>query len=265
MKSKYIFIAVLLIGKSFFNYSIPKMQGDVITKDTLTYTYKILKQRANDCNNKPDSNCSSVNIKYPVFYRQPALNDSISSIITKKIFLINDKSAKSPKTLMTGFIKYYDNHKKKNPGVYVLDLNAVIIRQDSSLTTLAFNGYVFDGGNHGLYQKIFFNWNPKKASKISLKDVLIPHYEAALTKVAEGIFRKNEKLTSKASLEDNYFFEDGKFSLNNNFLFTKKGVIFLYNEYQIKPFSEGITKIFIPYSKIKSLLRPNTVLAQYIK
>ena len=59
--------------------------------------------------------------------------------------------------------------------------------------------------------------------------------------------------------------KDNQFALNNNFLITPLGLRFLYNQYEIKPYSAGQTVLFIPYAKIKSLLLPHTVVSQYIK
>jgi hypothetical protein len=50
-----------------------------------------------------------------------------------------------------------------------------------------------------------------------------------------------------------------------NFSVTPIGIKFLYNQYEIKPYAAGITELFIPYAQIKSLLRPNSVVTQFIK
>ena len=55
------------------------------------------------------------------------------------------------------------------------------------------------------------------------------------------------------------------FALNDNFLVTPVGIRFLYNEYEIKSYAEGQTELLIPYNKIKSLLRPQSVVSQYLK
>ena len=48
-------------------------------------------------------------------------------------------------------------------------------------------------------------------------------------------------------------------------MITPTGLSFLYNEYEIKSYAEGQTTLFIPYTQIKSLLRPKTVVSQYLK
>jgi len=63
----------------------------------------------------------------------------------------------------------------------------------------------------------------------------------------------------------NYTFENDIFSLSSNFKITPNGLDFFYDNYQIAPYAEGPIDLLIPYQSIKHLLRPNTVISQYIK
>lgn len=148
---------------------------------------------------------------------------------------------------------------------YNLNIDLSVLRQDSSLTTLLLKGYSYLGGAHGGSLISFINWNTKANKKIALSDIFMDGYQEKLRQVAEQIFRKDEKLSDTASLANDYFFKDSKFALNNNFCITPIGIRFLYNEYEIKPYSAGTTSLFIPYEQIESLLRPNTVVSQYIR
>ena len=107
--------------------------------------------------------------------------------------------------------------------------------------------------------------NTKTNKKLALTDLINNNKQDSLKILAEAIFRNNEKLADNASLANDYFFKDSKFKLNNNFLVTPSGIRFLYNVYEIKPYEAGTTDLFISYAQIKSLLRSNTVVSQYIK
>ncbi len=247
-------------------WGVPNKQKTGIVKDTLAYTYQYIKHRADDCGNKPDSGCTVVTIKYPVFKNEPALNDTI---ITKLGGLFNEnKSVVNLEAVSTSFLKSYADFKKEDQRkdiFFTLATYATVLRQDSSLTTLEVGGYDYNGGAHGNTTIHFINWNNKAKKNIKLNDLLTDGYEKQLTSVGEIIFRKNENLNTTASLKDDYFFKDGKFALNNNYLITPEGIRFLYNNYEIKPFAAGRTVLLIPYIQIKYLLRPNTVVTQYIK
>lgn len=270
MKTRYLLFLGAMATLGSCNWGEKNTTKPDINTDTLAYTYKTIKERATDCGNKPDTACSVAKIIYPVFAGQAILNDTI----TKRIIRLfgADNPDKKPDTSLhqyvANFIKGYQNDKTKDdrPDMfYTLDLKANILRQDSSLTTLEFTGYSYQGGAHGNSITSFVNWNTKAGKNLSLSDVLTDGYGEKLTTIADTIFRKQEKLGPTQSLANDYFFKDDKFALNDNFLITPLGIKFLYNQYDIKPYAAGQTKLFIPYAKIKTLLKPNTVITQYIK
>jgi hypothetical protein len=272
MKSRFGLLLGMMLGLSACNWGdgdTSKPKPDINT-DTLAYTNKIIKERATDCGTKPDSTCTVVKITYPVFNGQPALNDSISHKLIM-LFGGNNPDVKPDTTLKRyakSFIKGYvtDNPKRYSPDMfYTLDIKATVLRQDSSLTTLELGGYNYQGGAHGGSFTAFINWNTKAGRDITLGDIFTDNYQSKLTAIADTIFRQQEKLTTNASLANDYFFKNNKFALNENFLITPVGLRFLYNQYEIKPYAAGQTELAIPYAKIKTLLRPNTVITQYLK
>ncbi|MCC8426264.1 RsiV family protein [Mucilaginibacter sp. UR6-11] len=266
MNVRYLMFFVAALVLNACNWGVAKKPKADITTDTLTYTYKTIKQRATDCGNKPDSSCTVAKINYPLFNGQTALNDTVS------YKLVNLFGADDPDTDLQQYTQHflagYDAFKKhdsRSAIFFTLDSHAKIIRQDSSLTTLEISGYSFKGGAHGSSITTFINWDTKAGKSINLDDVLTPDYKEKLTAIADTIFRTQEKLSDTASLANDYFFKDGKFALNRNFSITPIGIRFLYNQYEIKPYAAGQTDLFIPYAKIKSLLKPNTVITQYLK
>lgn len=266
MKIQQALLFVAMLGLSACQWGEPNKQKADITTDTLSYVYQTKKIRANDCGNKPDSACTVVKIKYPIFKSDSALNDTITNKLI--VLFTTEKPDKSLAGLIKRFMDNYEDFKKSDPRsgmFFTLDSYAKVLRQDSSLTTLEVGGYNYQGGAHGGTTTIFINWNTKSKKDIQLSDILIDGYADKLTKVADSLFRQQEKLSYTASLKDNYFFKDDVFALNQNFLITPVGLKFLYNQYEIKPYAAGQTELNIPYTKIKSLLRPNTVVAQYLK
>jgi hypothetical protein len=139
-----------------------------------------------------------------------------------------------------------------------------VIRQDSALLALEYGGYSYQGGAHGGSFTGFVNWDVKTDKQVTLDDILVSGYQAQLTKIAEKIFRKDEKLTDTSSLANDYFFKDNKFALNENYSITPAGIRFVYNQYEIKPYAAGQTELVLPYSQIKTLMRPQSAASQYI-
>lgn len=257
MGFKSIFFLVVAVIVTSCQWGVPANKTKpAITKDTLKYTYEIIKRRTTDCNNRPDSECIIAKIKYPVFTGQKILNDTIRLHLLTQ-FGITDKTDSSLQQLADQFLKAGRD--------FSLNTNTEVIRQDSSILLMQLSGYRFLGGARGYFLTNFINWNTKANKKIELKDIFSDGYSRDLNTVAENIFRKQEKLSDSASLTPGYLFKGGKFSLNNNFLITPIGIRFLYNQYEIKPYQAGQTSILIPYSQIRSLFRRNTVITQYIR
>ena len=260
-------LCLMVLGLSSCEWgSAPKKDDHPIFKDTLVYSYKTIHERAADCGDKPDSACTVVKIKYPEFKGQTALNDTVESRLIN-LFMLSEKPDTSLKDLTQNFLIAYSNFKKSDTRTkmfFELDTYAKVILQDSALVSLECGGYMFQGGAHGASFTGFINWNPKANKEIQLKDILVDGYQTQLTRIAETIFRKDEKLADTASLAPNYFFKDNKFALNENYAITPIGLRFMYNQYEIKPYAAGKTELFIPYTRIKTLLRPNSVAAQFI-
>ena len=235
--------------------------------DTLNYSYQTFKQRAPDCGRKPDSSCTVVKIKYPLFNSREKLNDTVYKSLVA-LFSVENKTFYSLQQASDNFIYGYQKSKKDNPQntpPYALDAKVNVVTQTVNLVTLKIQEYVFQGGAHPGEMTGFINWDTRADKKIALKDLFITGYRDQLNEIAERIFRQQEKLSESASLADNYFFKDNKFSLNNTFLITPAGILFFYNEYEIKSYAEGPTQLLIPYAKIKFLLRPNTIISPYLK
>lgn len=265
MKTTSILLAAIL-ALSACKFGTPvKEEPDAIFRDTLTYTYQTIHERAADCGSKPDSACTVVNIKYPVFKNKPVLNDTIQHKLLN-MFMLSEKPDTSLSAMTKAFLKSYTDLKKDEPRsemFYTLDSYAKVIGQDSALVALEYGGYVFQGGAHGGSFTGFINWDGKTNKNVTLDDILVDGYKPELTKIAERIFRKNEKLTPMAPLTD-YFFDKNKFALNENYSITPVGLRFMYNQYEIKPYAAGQTELLLPYSEIQKLMRPKSVASQYI-
>lgn len=262
-----LFVFMLGFAACQFGTEAKKEKHDIFT-DTLVYNYQKIHERAPDCGEKADSACTVVNINYPVFKNMPMLNDTIVKKIAQLVIMDDSKPDTNLTVMAKKFIQSYLDYKKKEPSrdmFYTMDSYAKVLMQDSALVTLEYGGFNYQGGAHGSTFTGFINWNPKAGKKIMLNNIIADGKYPELTKVAEGIFRKDEKLSDTSSLARDYFFKDNKFALNDNFSLTPIGLRFVYNPYEIKPFAAGQTELIIPYPSIKNILRPNSAVSQYVK
>ena len=267
MKNRIVILPLLgLIFAGCGSTKTPKVKAN-IAKDTLTYTYQKVLQKAADCGSKKDTaGCSLANVSYPVFNKQTELTDTVTR---RMLRLFDADPEKDFETQAKNFIASYDawikKMKKKPESSFKLDEYGKVLRQDSNIVTIEIGGSSFGGSKHPVSLVKFINWDTKAEKDINLSDILVSGYKEKLDAVAERIFRKQENLKDTSSLIRDYFFKGGKFNLNNNYLISPVGLRFLYNVYEIKPFAAGTTDVYIPYGEIKDLLKQGTVVGQYVK
>jgi hypothetical protein len=85
----------------------------------------------------------------------------------------------------------------------------------------------------------------------------MPHALPDMMALAETYFRKHHELSPKADLKEAGFrFPNNRFELNCSFGLTDRMILFYFNTYDIAPNVYGPTKIEIPLSHVRSLVRP---------
>jgi hypothetical protein len=262
----YLLIAVALLLLSACNQNQTNAGANgkdtsQVTADTVTYTMKSFFKTSDEC--KTDTCAAYVAAKYPVFVKNNDLNDFVLEITTPAPF--KEDPTESIEVSADSFINEYINYRKEfpdSPAGYHWDQTLIVTQQDKDVISFKHVNYAYTGGAHGMQTTLFHNLYQSGYKKISLKDILNRNYDAELTKIGEAIFRKNEGLKATDPL-DGYFFENQQFVLNDNFLITPKGLLFLYNQYEIKAYAFGTTELLIPYTAIKHLIAADGVLAKY--
>lgn len=252
MKQNTLLILISVLAFSSCMWGEHGSSSNVVKRDTLAFRYQTI--------NSGDI----VRIKYPLFVQDKALNDTITNRILD-LYSFDHKKSNSLKQLSDQFVSDFHQTKSENNAFSKLNIDATIVRQDSSFTTIQLYSYVYTGGAHGNSGIHFINWNTHSHQPVHLNDIFKSDYEASLNTIAEKLFRQQEKLSDTASLVPDYFFRSGKFSLNNNYLITPLGISFLYNDYEIKPYAAGVTRLFIAYPKIQSLMKAHSVVSQYLR
>ncbi|MFP5080908.1 DUF3298 domain-containing protein [Pedobacter sp. JCM 36344] len=200
-------------------------------------------------------------ISYPVF-TDSKLNDFVLKKITGTVDA--EKTYSSYDSYAKGFIKDFDSFQKENPDriqTWFLTINTKVIKQNPQYIAFYTTYINFSGGAHPNSSFTYQNYNPVTHQKIILDSLLLPGSNAKLNAIAENIFRKNEKLTPDQSLKNSYFFENDTFKLNDNFTVTDEGLLFLYNPYEIKAYAFGITKLLIPFSELKDIAKPKSLIS----
>lgn len=115
--------------------------------------------------------------------------------------------------------------------------------------------YVYSGGAHGNYGVSYRTYD------ISLKK-LVSFYDFFSEEAYDTLLPLIEK---EIKIRDIFTFDDSIF-VTDNVYFTEKGVMFVYNPYEIASYAQGIITVFLSYDKIpKSSILNNEITKKIIK
>jgi hypothetical protein len=124
--------------------------------------------------------------------------------------------------------------------------------ESETIICIAVNSYLDTGGAHGNSHVTFLNFNKKSGELLAMTDIIKD--EEAFKKLAIPYFEKATKpLSNDQDVQDMFFGE--AFQLPENIGFNSKGVILLYNIYEIASYAQGITEFTIPYDEAKPFLK----------
>ena len=142
---------------------------------------------------------------------------------------------------------------------------------DKNIYAYAIERYVYMGGAHGMETKNFYNFDLKTGKIITEKDLFKDNFESELAKlmkvriIEESKEYKDEKNSEPITdLEDTDFWTDSIKS-NGNFYITDEGINYVFNPYEIAPYYMGQTEVTLPFSRLKSLLKPNSLVAYLVE
>jgi hypothetical protein len=228
--------------------------------DTLGYSYQSKLAKEISCTSKTDTtDCCLVRLKYPEFDSLPIpLRDSFS-LFSKQFFTWIENKPGNPDTLIQSFFHEYQaveilNGKASLP--WYLDKAMVVERQTRSWICLGIYENVFTGGAHPSQKINWITLDQKSGKRLGLIDFFDTTGIKKLTKAGEKYFREAREIKPDFSLsEAGLDFKNGEFSLNENFCFTKEGIKFIFNEYEIGPYSMGMTEFTIPANKFVKFMK----------
>lgn len=231
--------------------------------DTLSYSYDSVKVYSkNVIKNADGIDSTKARIKYPIFK-----NEALNTYINRQVlnyFSEEDPSVTTYQEVVNSFVKGYDSfyaeNSKDRPQSWFLLIDVKVLEQKPNYIALQRMHSDYAGGAHGITTISYLNFNPTSNQPITIDSLFDASQKPKLLSIAEGIFRKNEKLSATEPLTDKYFFDKGIFALAQNFYVKDKELVFLYNPYEIKAYAYGTTQLVIPFAAIKDIAKPNTIL-----
>ncbi|MGO8786269.1 MAG: DUF3298 domain-containing protein [Terriglobia bacterium] len=235
-------------------------------------TRKSHKEFGNDCRAggpKEDQNaCVWIDIEYPevISASSEPGKAKINHVILQWVLegldspgFAGDTIAESQEELFQDFIdreKDFRDQGDSDVGFW-FERKVAVVYESANVLSLSRGQSGDTGGAHPNGRVDYANFRPSTGEPIRLRDIFKAGFEKSLNSIGEVRFRAFENLDPKASLrENNFWFPNDRFQLNDNFFIDGKGLTFQYNSYEVNCFACGAPSVFLSYSDLRNLIRP---------
>jgi hypothetical protein len=270
---KYILPFLLLLSLVTLFYSCGGEEGKSSLSENLTYEMIKYYKVSAGCDSGKSENCAEIKIEFPKItfpvnkIVEEKINNSITELFSQDIF--GSTESVDFEVLMNGFIQDYELFKEEFPDAsqsWAVERSGEVKLNKANIFSIDYIEYAFTGGAHPNTFVSFKNFNLTSGEEITLDELFTFEKQQELTAIAEQEFRKLKQLGPKDDLGiAGFWFENNKFSLNDNLLIADIGLLFYYNNYEITAYAFGPTEIEIPYAKIKMLVDEKSILKKLVK
>ena len=117
------------------------------------------------------------------------------------------------------------------------------------------NMYQYTGGAHGGTFITCRNLRLEDGSVVTLDNYFKPGYEEVLIPVLEKKLLEYAECGSRDELDEHGYFSNEPMFVSENFEIRQDTIDFIYNQYDIAPYSTGITTLSVANDEIRSILR----------
>ena len=171
------------------------------------------------------------------------INRKIRELISQSLIIGDpDKELLPLETQIDSFNIEYQNFKNEfpeTPMIWEAQIDGEVLYQSDEIITIALTIYTNTGGAHGVSTITFANFDTISGESLNTLDIF--NNVSAVHDISKQYFY--EEIKGK---EADYF-NPNDFELPANIGFSEDGIVFLYNVYEIAPYSSGITEFTIPF------------------
>ncbi|MDR2823882.1 MAG: RsiV family protein [Prevotellaceae bacterium] len=145
-------------------------------------------------------------------------------------------------------------------GEYEQLLEGFVLFNDARLFVYGYTRYENSGGAHGSNYWFYFNFDLANGHWLIEKDLFSDSYEQTLTDLIKNTIIEDNKQTNI----DNGIYSLDSIKPNGNFFISDEGITYLFNIYEIAPYHVGQTEVFLPYSKLKAIIRKDSPISYLV-
>lgn len=250
MRLLIIFISTIVVLSFHISCTSHKEENSDTSKELISYQTEHYDTYSSNFIEREDGSIDTTkfSIDYPVF-----TENWVNELIQKELF-----NQSKPQSLAKNFLAEYDEYYEGTEQMFTPPWEGMtkveVTHQTPQYITLRLHNFEYTGGAHGNYYYQYLNIDVPNKKALHLKDIIDPSKEDEFKRLAEAAFREDEGLSQTDSLNEKYFFENGEFEITQNSGLEEEGLTLLYNIYEIKPYSEGVTILTLEYDKLDQIL-----------
>ncbi len=113
----------------------------------------------------------------------------------------------------------------------------------------------YEGGAHGINQKLAMNFDNKTGRLLTLADVFVAGYDTKLNEKLLNALMELKDAESMEALQEKGFLLAVDIYAPENFMIGNEAITFIYNPYEIAPYSEGITELTLEKETLEDILK----------
>lgn len=253
------FLILLIISACQFEDGTSTTAGQSI--DSIEY---VIKSRSKEIGNCESFRSQCAKILIQTLDIKSGISDksavNIELDIEKEILLSEGEEtsmARNINELIELLVEEYENlisELKDYNLPWEISYNIEVINNTRGILTIAINSYSYRGGAHGIASKRYLNYNLINGHRITLDSAFVKDEKMLLA--AEKFFRQSQGLSENEALNDTKFnFPNNRFFLPDNFLIRPNEIIFLYNAYEIAPYSDGMIEFKMDVESMKTFIK----------
>ncbi|MGF1557360.1 DUF3298 and DUF4163 domain-containing protein [Paucihalobacter sp.] len=204
------------------------------------------------------SEVSQVEIEYPVAEGNSeaaiTINNTISSYIVNSLnFEEGSVADVDVSAAVSKFDQEYTLFKRDFPesaAAWEASIEGEVLYTSPLITTISISSYLYTGGAHGNDYIKLFNFNNANGELLTPEEVL--NINSDFMKLAQSYF-ESEVMKKDENIKDYFFGEN--FKLPENMGLNERGMIMLYNKYEVASYAQGYTEFLIPFKELEPYLK----------
>jgi len=217
---------------------------------------KFCKEYTEDDSTQKSTFCMEANLEYPIVSSD---NVTFEKNINYTIAKYRSKKVNTKKYVLDLIKKGYGERMGHEDNMRI-----VLLLATKKVYSLAIYQQAYSGGAHGGHSVEIVNYDIVSNKKLTFDDLFLDFGRKEFIKIIEKEYRRQNNLKPNEGISKLDWF-DNKFVLAKNIGITKKGLYLEYNPYEIKPYSAGETKVYIPYKLLIRFINPDTYLYPFVE